>query len=211
MKSLKSALFLLIAAMLFVLVTMMFMDGQPYRVTSPPDNFVRTQSRSSRPSQPETMKTSMRKTQSTLRNVTNVDSKTEESKLVDAKSVNLKTVDDNALSSQTVDEKTSASQNTSAKNIATSSKTVIKNAQETSTQPKTQTGKQISPMEPVPRNITAENLEKGNAFPPATRVCSHEERIRHLQQFCQGPGAGLARIYEDDLKNKFMPTVVSCW
>ena len=57
--------------------------------------------------------------------------------------------------------------------------------------------------------LTPAYLEGEQPFPPATRVCTHAERIRHLEDYCRGPGHALAQQYKDDLKNKFMSTVVS--
>ena len=47
-----------------------------------------------------------------------------------------------------------------------------------------------------------------DTFPFATRVCTHEERIRHLQAWCRGAGKSMASQYKRDISSKFMSSTV---
>lgn len=46
----------------------------------------------------------------------------------------------------------------------------------------------------------------------ATRVCTHEERLRHLRKYCRGKGRKIAEKYKKELENPeiYVSTVVSC-
>ena len=45
-------------------------------------------------------------------------------------------------------------------------------------------------------------------FPEATRVCSHQERVRYLWKYCRGPGKSLAAIYKSEVNKTFQSTTV---
>ena len=47
-----------------------------------------------------------------------------------------------------------------------------------------------------------------DSFPFATRVCTHEERIRLLQAWCRGAGKSMASQYKRDISSKFMSSTV---
>ena len=47
--------------------------------------------------------------------------------------------------------------------------------------------------------------------PVATRMCTHEERLRHLRKYCTGEGAAIAEKYRQEVLNRsfFSSTNVS--
>ena len=44
--------------------------------------------------------------------------------------------------------------------------------------------------------------------PEATRVCSHQERVDNLRNYCQGPGLSVAEAYKKEFRTTFQSTTV---